>query len=84
MAQEVLEAMEKSGISFNENSIVCETWEKDNPDDENEIAKKTYSLSYESLDVVSTYALQNARKRISSMEKEIAELKSIIRRAGLC
>lgn len=70
IAQDVLEAMEMSGISEKENTIVNRTG---NPDDES--LGEILTLNYNGLFVVSSYALQDARQRIEKLEEEIRQLK---------
>ena len=78
VAQNILNTMESCGISENENTIVNRFYDPDKQE-----LGEIIGLNYESLGVVSTYALQDARKRIVSLESEIKELKTIIKRAGL-
>ncbi len=87
IANKVLESMNDAGISESENNIVHRTYEKF-VDDENE--QETLSLSYDSLGVVTAYALQDSRRKIKDIEKEnellkekINNLEQIIKRAGL-
>lgn len=72
IAQDVLEAMEMSGISEKENTIVNRTG---NPDDES--LGEILTLNYNGLFVVSSYALQDARRRIKHLEEELLKLKQV-------
>ena len=73
VAQEVEEAMQKAGLTYEECGFIHKKWvEKE------DYEGYEYSLNYDGIAVIAQAKIKQQEERINTLEKEIAELKELI------
>lgn len=82
-AQQILKAMTDAGIPEEENTVVDLSPEYVDFEAHCKGVNEYYALGYESIDVIANYALQDARKRLKSLEEAVVTLEKKINDAGI-